>query len=1652
MNRKLNLILLFIFSVNLAFSQDPYKVVKLEINDEIADFSPYVWNNYLVFSSERLSKAFGALYKDKNTGTGKISLFKAEIVNDTTFTSADILSKDFQSSHHVGPASFTADGNKIYFSQPYVGENSESKKNNNNKLGIFEADWNGSDWVNIQLLSFSELEYNFAHPAISPDGDFIVFASTKPPGADRKADLFISRKKDNIWSEPTPLGNSINSKKGDYYPYIHYNGDLYFASDRKGDFDIYRCKVRGDSWEPPVLMPEPVNSKFDDYSIYLDNTGRHGYFASNRDGYFDLYYFEKPPGADLICDSLIEESFCYTFPPVESDELDGMPLKYVWFVNGEAPVVKNESVYCFPEAGRYSVKLNIVDTAYDQIIFTKEVYEFLVARVEQPYIHVPDEVKVNELVDFNAEGTYLPSITVEEVDWDFGDGTGDKGVEVKHMFTETGNYRVSLTIFGTPVSGEIPQFCSYKYINVTEDAEPIAANRPFTEPIDLKAFIRLIEYESLPEDLYYLNLIGSSDNVMMINIYNTDAFIPRSDTLFAGISDTTQIHIFENDDQTYSYYYGATFNLKDAYQNLVEAREAGFIYATIKNFKYTKLQSDEYFLKPMEDKSDLFAIVLERSQTPIENFKKVFKKVPKRLGEVREIYVEGEGYYYVVGNNDDLNDSFSAYSELRHAGFNSIRIKDFKEKNLLALYENLAPSQTTSSYMIELFRADDYLASNDSIFNVVNDRKLISLRLKKRKVAYYVEGGSNLLEAKATLVEMKKRGFEMARISSFEYEKLNEDGFFITKLDDGTFSYIITFDSTATPKSKDTDFGKALLAYKIYEKYDKETKKYYYQVDAGQNLPEAVLLAKDLLQDSHYYQQISKLRYDPLNDDEFYLDQLEDGDEQYVLVLGSFKEKQNVYKTFKGFSACSEIREFYDAANKKYVYITGGYESLAEVFVEMEKCKDKGMKGMYIQKFVYDPLDPDQFFLQTVNEEEEIFRITLNRTEEDAAYDKSTDENYDDIRDDGELIDSYDEKTKEFVVAIGKSKSLPTALSYLGTAMEKGYSSVKVQRYIYSSMDQDRFVIRDLEKEDRYMCVELFHTDSLLSPEDPLLRELSRKYPIAYSYNESSGDYVYVMGPLENVDGALEFLELAKSEGFNDARIMAMVFRTLKNDEFYLEEVKDEESEFVLTILQTKNKVDINNVYFDGLPEGLKVSELKDDRTGYYNYMIRSYESIDDADSLYSVLVANGYPNVRLELLKYDKLNPDQFSLETISELSDDFTISLLRSKEKLGTDNTLFKEINKETKVYEYYNYKTKEFIYSLGKVDDMIEAFKLMEIANRFGFSDATVDRFVYSTINPDHFSLETIDENAPIFTIVIENSSKKFDEEHFQKLIDKGFKVREKYIPTKNRWVYSVGLTENIAEANRMVEMAKDLGYKNAEISRFNYTPLNDDKYYLTEMQDVETAFMLEIASSDKALDLKEDRFDNVNGVYKVSEVYDPLDQKFKYYAGKAIYNVEYAEAFMKELIAMGYKDVRISKFVYTSLDVDEYYLETIEIDDNPYVLNSEGDFELFVYFGFDQYFLTTKAIEKLESFFKLNYNVSYMIHLEGYTDSIGDAKYNIWLSKKRAISVKNYLLKMGVPENNISITAKGESDPVLKKSKLEDYRKSRRVLLRSYKKSE
>jgi outer membrane protein OmpA-like peptidoglycan-associated protein len=63
--------------------------------------------------------------------------------------------------------------------------------------------------------------------------------------------------------------------------------------------------------------------------------------------------------------------------------------------------------------------------------------------------------------------------------------------------------------------------------------------------------------------------------------------------------------------------------------------------------------------------------------------------------------------------------------------------------------------------------------------------------------------------------------------------------------------------------------------------------------------------------------------------------------------------------------------------------------------------------------------------------------------------------------------------------------------------------------------------------------------------------------------------------------------------------------------------------------------------------------------------------------------------------------------------------------------------------------------------------------------------------------------------------------------------------------------------------------------------------------------------------------------------------------------------------------------------------------------------------------------------------------------GHTDSVGTASYNLALSERRALAVGTYLTNKGVPSTRVTVTGRGETEPVQPNATEEGRRANRRV---------
>ncbi len=267
-------------------------VSKILINSDKADFSPVFFHDGIVFVSSRESQA-----KDRThtwTGNPFLTLYYAQ-GKDANLRSAELFSKEIQSKFNDGPACFNKEGNQLYLTR-----NSSSLSNRSDrvvKLKIVTSKFEDGKWSEPTDLPFISNQYNTAHAWLAKDGIRLYFASDMPGGYGGM-DLYYVDKTDDGWSAPMNLGNKINTKGNELFPFVNDDNTLYFSSDGQvglGGLDVYECTYKDGKWSEPRNMGYPVNTHKDDFALTLDKEGSKGYLSSNRaggKGDDDIYFVE----------------------------------------------------------------------------------------------------------------------------------------------------------------------------------------------------------------------------------------------------------------------------------------------------------------------------------------------------------------------------------------------------------------------------------------------------------------------------------------------------------------------------------------------------------------------------------------------------------------------------------------------------------------------------------------------------------------------------------------------------------------------------------------------------------------------------------------------------------------------------------------------------------------------------------------------------------------------------------------------------------------------------------------------------------------------------------------------------------------------------------------------------------------------------------------------------------------------------------------------------------------------------------------------------------------------------------------------------------------------------------------------------------------
>jgi outer membrane protein OmpA-like peptidoglycan-associated protein len=264
-------------------------VEKTGVNTVASDFGPEFVGNELWFSAfsdeaiDRLSK-----------GRSKNAFYNLYFVpiDDKGHMQGDKMVKmpDISAGYHAGPVSYCQATGELFitlsnFEDPKINRVVFQKAKVPLKINIFRK--SGGSWTDEKELPYNNSSWSIGHPAVSPTGDTLIFASDIPDKGKGKIDLYMIIRSNGEWGRLINLGDKINTPGDEMFPFFHNGKLLFFASNGiaggKGGLDIYYAHLTPEGFDTPKNLDE-LNSERDDFGLVIHSGGEVGYFTSQKPG------------------------------------------------------------------------------------------------------------------------------------------------------------------------------------------------------------------------------------------------------------------------------------------------------------------------------------------------------------------------------------------------------------------------------------------------------------------------------------------------------------------------------------------------------------------------------------------------------------------------------------------------------------------------------------------------------------------------------------------------------------------------------------------------------------------------------------------------------------------------------------------------------------------------------------------------------------------------------------------------------------------------------------------------------------------------------------------------------------------------------------------------------------------------------------------------------------------------------------------------------------------------------------------------------------------------------------------------------------------------------------------------------------------------
>ena len=273
-----------------------YIVKRMDVfNSRRQDYSPMLFGDkydQLYFTSTRNEAKGDDL--SGITGAKAGDIFLSEKDDKGKWSAPRAIESALNTEADEGTPAFSVDGREMYITQCLT------DPSNPRYAQIAVSNRSDAAWGKATKLEISrDTLSSFAHPAVSPDGNWLYFTSDMP-GGKGGLDIWRVRLTGGTTGGVENLGEPINTPEDEEFPTFRPNGDLYFSSNGHGGLgglDIFIAKVGNDHHYHLEHPGYPLNSQGDDFGMAFEGIHNRGFFSSNRNdgrGWDHIYSFELP--------------------------------------------------------------------------------------------------------------------------------------------------------------------------------------------------------------------------------------------------------------------------------------------------------------------------------------------------------------------------------------------------------------------------------------------------------------------------------------------------------------------------------------------------------------------------------------------------------------------------------------------------------------------------------------------------------------------------------------------------------------------------------------------------------------------------------------------------------------------------------------------------------------------------------------------------------------------------------------------------------------------------------------------------------------------------------------------------------------------------------------------------------------------------------------------------------------------------------------------------------------------------------------------------------------------------------------------------------------------------------------------------------------